>query len=180
MDEITMSAPGPDQRSYYERAPYLTTHRALAACTRELSRLSDDLLALTETLSATLAAPRPVVRRPPGRCIIQFGPVALTAVWLRSTPDSVATGELMMNLWRGAVAPRLHHRSERPGQERVPEPATLLWERLLTASAADEQTWVWQPDAADEMPIRSEALARMCVDRLGRAYAEHLPLPATA
>ena len=178
MDEMTMSVPGADRRPYHERAPYLTTYRALAACTRELSRLSDDLLAHTGTLSEGIAAAPAVVRRPPGRCLIQLGPVALTAVWLRSTPDSAATGELMVNVWRGAVAPRRHHRGERPGEERAPEPAILLWERLLTAVADDESTWVWQPAAADEMPIRSDALARMCVDRLGQAYVEQLALPA--
>lgn len=175
MDENMPTVPGPNRLPYHERAPYLTTYRALAACTRELSRLSDDLLTHTGTLTTRLAAPPPVVRRPPGRCLIQLGPVALTAVWLRSTLDSVATGELMVNVWRGEVAPRRHHRGERPGEERAPQPATLLWERVLTATAVDEQTWVWQPVASDEMPIRSEALARLCVDRLGDAYAEQSP-----
>lgn len=180
MEETTIAGTASAHRTFYERAPYLTTHRALAACTRELSRLTDELLVGTEGLSAMLAAPAAVVRRPPGRCLIQLGPVALTAVWLRSAPDSAATGELMVNIWRGAVAPRMQHRTERPGQERVPEPAVLLWERVLTAHADDEQTWTWQPAAADEMPLRSEALARTCVDQLGRAYVEHAPLAATA
>lgn len=180
MDEITMAPAAPDQRSYYERTPYLTTHRALAACTRELSRLSDEVIAGTATLSATLATPPAVIRRPPGRCLIQLGAVALSIVWLRSTLDSVATGELMVNVWHGAIAPRLHHRSERPGEVRTPPPATLLWERVLTAIAVDEQTWAWQPIAADELPLDSAALARLSVEHLGRAYVDHLPLPVTA
>lgn len=179
MSETTRAGPGRDRRPYGERAPYLTTFGALAACTRELSRLSDELFAQTATLAEALAVPPAAVRRPPGRCLIQLGPVALTAVWLRSTLDSAATGQLMVNVWRGAVAPRRRHRAERPGEERSPEPATLLWERVLTAVAADERTWVWQCASTDEMPIRSEALARMCVARLGEAHAEHAPPPAT-
>jgi len=177
MDEITLSERILDQQSSYERAPYLTTHRALAACTRELERLGNELLAGVESLTTTLEAPPAVVRRPPGRCLIQLGPVALTVVWLRSTLDSVATGELMINVWHGAVSPRLHHRSERPGQERAPEPARLLWERVLRPIAVDEQSWGWVPDAADAMPMPSVALARMCADRLGRAYTDHLNQP---
>lgn len=175
MDEITLADRASDQNGLYTRAPFLTTHRALAACTRELARLSDELHEGAGTLSATLGTPVPVVRRPPGRCLIQLGPVALSVVWLRSTPDSAATGQLLINVWRGAIAPRMHHRPERPGEERAPEPATLLWERVLTATGDTEAAWLWEHEAADVPTLDSTALARLCVEQLGVAYVNATP-----
>lgn len=174
MNETTITERLSDQGGLYERAPYLTTFRALGACTRELARLTDALVDGVEALRATLDTPAPVVRRPPGRCLVQLGPVALTAVWLRSSPDSAATGQLLINVWRGAVAPRMQHRSERPGQERMPEPATLLWESVLIADAATEAAWSWAPETADAPALDARALAATCVEQLRLAYVDTL------
>lgn len=177
MDEISVSDRLSDQQATYDRAPYLTTYRALAACTRELGRFSDELVQLTGAYALAMATPVPVIRRPPGRCIIQLGPVALTAVWLRQTLDAVSTGELMVNVWQGSVSPRLHHRTERPADIRAPEPAVAVWERVLTAAGDTEATWMWHAAAADAPPLCSTDLARECIDQLGLAYVNHLSNP---
>lgn len=171
MDEISVSGRMADQQVPYERLPYLATYRALAACSRELGRLSDALIAETGALAEALAIPKPIVRRPPGRCIIQIGPVALTFVWLQHALDSVATGELLVNVWHGNVSPRLHHRPERPDEERTRDPATLVWERVLTATADTESAWSWQTDVADAPSLSSAALASLCAEQVGLAYA---------
>lgn len=172
MDEATMAGYFPEVQSPYERAPFLTTHRARAACTRELARLSDELIARTTEITAAMETPRAIIRRPPGRCIIQLGPVALTAVWLCHSLDPIASGELMINLWRGAVSPRLHHRGERPGEEPTPVPARALWESVLVPSAADEGSWMWHPPGADVAPMQTAQLAAACIERLRIAYVE--------
>jgi len=173
MSDLTVSERMADQRGLHERLPYLATHRALGACTRELVRLTDAVIADATQLATALGAAKPVVRNPPGRCLVQLGPVALTVVWLRSSPESASTGELLVGVWRGAVAPRMHHRRERPGQERQPAPATLLWERVFTAEAESDITWQWRHAIADLAPVTSSALSELCIAQLGQAYAAH-------
>jgi hypothetical protein len=43
------------------------------------------------------------VHRVPKRCTVQLGPVALTLSWVRTRPDTVATGRLMIIEWEGPV-----------------------------------------------------------------------------
>jgi hypothetical protein len=151
---------------------FLASHRALAACSRELARLTDEVLLGVEALPEAAAQKEPTVRRSPDRCIVQFGPVALTLAWLRSSLDSVASGELLVMVWRGVVAPRQKHQPERPPRGPAPIGATLLWEQVLTAVAESETSWAWQPREADVGPCSSTELATRCVERLRAAYLE--------
>ena len=82
----------------------------------------------------------------PDRCIVQLGPVALTLGWLRSTPDSVAEGRLLVIVWQGTVTPRRRFHAERPaGQQLQAKSATVLWECEFAAEAASEATSTARP-----------------------------------
>jgi hypothetical protein len=161
-------------RSRPERSSYLDSHRALAACTREFTRLAEDVLRRVTTLQAAGVEEKPEVRLSPGRCIVQMGPVALTLGWLRSTLGFVTDGQLLAIVWRGSVAPRREHLPERTFLRRVPLPATALWEEVFAPVAASEASWVWQPEHADLGGYSSTELAERCVERLRLAHAECL------
>jgi hypothetical protein len=154
------------------REPFLATHRALAVCTRELASLSDEVVRAVKALSGTTVPHKAVVRQSPDRCIVQLGPVALTLAWLRSNQDSIATGELLVIVWHGAVAPRVTYEPERPDKHPAPLAATSLWEQVLTVSAASEAEWGWQPRDAGAGRCTSPELAARCVERLHVAYLE--------
>ena len=141
-------------------------------CTRELARLSDDIVRGVAALSGTTVEHKAVVRQWPDRCIVQLGPVALTLAWLRSSHDSVATGELLAIVWRGAVAPRRTYEPERPDKRPAPLPATPLWEQVLTAVGDSEASWGWLPHHAAAGRCSSTELAASCVERLRVAYLE--------
>jgi hypothetical protein len=161
-----------DARDSTYRQSFLASHRALAACTRELTRLSDEIVLGVAALSGAGVEHKAVVRQWPDRCIVQLGPVALTLAWLRSTHESVATGELLIIVWRGVVAPRKEHQPERPATGPARVPAAPLWEQILTAVGDSEETWAWQPHDIKAAPLSSTALAARCVERLRAAYQE--------
>ena len=159
--------------------PFLASHRAFAACTRELGRLSDEVLRLVAALGDAAPEEKATVRRSPDRCIVQLGPVALTIGWLRGSHAAVAAGELLVIVWRGAVAPRTRHQPERPAAGPAPLGATPLWEQVLTAAGDNEETWAWEPhDNNGTGRCTSPELAARCVGRLRAAYLEReVPLP---
>ncbi|HEU4643864.1 MAG TPA: hypothetical protein VFS44_15550 [Gemmatimonadaceae bacterium] len=165
-----------DDRDRMERQPFLATHRALAVCTRELGRLCDEVVQGAQALHGTSAGELLEVRQSPGRCIVQFGPVALTVAWLRSTLDTVADGELLAIVWRGTVAPRRVPLPERSPASQAPRAATALWEEVLTAVATDEESWRWQSGNAIAESRSSTELAAQFVARLGAAHAECQPM----
>jgi hypothetical protein len=167
-----------ERRSRYG-LPFLASQRALAACDRELARLGDEVVRGVAALTGAAPAEKATVRRSPDRCIVQLGPVALTIAWLRGAHDAVDAGELLVIVWRGAVAPRIRHQPERPVAGAVAVGATPLWEQVLTAVGDSEETWAWQPQADDRIGRRSSAeLAACCVGRLRAAYLEReVPLP---
>ena len=149
-----------------DRPSFLTTHKAVAACTREFDRLTEGV---TRGISALrgMVEETPTVRTSPGRCIVQLGPVALTVSWVRASVDTVSEGRLLIVEWAGTVA---------RGAERVPErglaprsgakPATLLREDVLMADATNEGDWRWRREAAPGAGYTSSELAAHCVDSL--------------
>ena len=98
-----------DARIDEVRTNFITSHRATAACARELARLHDAIADGLETWGVGTAsagddaslADAPVVRRTPARCLVQVGPVALTVAWLQRAQGTVADGELLVVVWRG-------------------------------------------------------------------------------
>ena len=155
-----------------DRDRFLTSHRALAACAREFARLADEIVLGVAALSGATVEHKAAIRQSPDRCIVQLGPVALTLAWLRGSHDSVALGELLVIVWRGAVAPRRQHQPERPVAGRSPLPATALWEQVLAAVGDSEAEWAWQSNGAATERCSSRELAARCVERLRAAYLD--------
>jgi hypothetical protein len=165
--------------------PYLTSHRATAACARELSRLHEAIADDLDVWRSSLADPgeadganarvpdAPVIRRSPARCLVQLGPVALTLAWLQRAQGTAADGELLVVVWRGAVASHTPSGFERVRDRVGPRSAVALWEIVLTVAGDSETGLVWAPSpaGADE-PMSSSLLARRCVERLAAAYLE--------
>ena len=158
-----------DARTYEVRGSFITSHRATAVCSRELARLHD---AIADGLAAWDVADAPVVRRTPGRCLVQVGPVALTVAWLQRAQGTVADGELLIVVWRGEVAVRTPQGFERAHQHSGASSATALWESVLVVSAKNETDWGWIPVGKEGDAVSSAALAHRCVERLRAAYSE--------
>ena len=155
-----------------DRSAFLASHRALAICSRELEQLAASVVRGVAALTSTGVEQKWKERLSPGRCIVQLGPVALTITWLRSTMDSVADGDLLVIVWRGAVAPHREHLSERMTTRRAPVAVTALWEAEFVAAATDQASWVWQPKGVSTTSYSSVELAAQCVERLRVAYED--------
>ena len=67
-----------------DKEDFLDSHRALAVCAREFDRLAEDVAKRVAELEDESKGWKADVRRSPGRCIVQIGPVALTLSWLRT------------------------------------------------------------------------------------------------
>lgn len=157
-------------QEHAHRPAYAASYRANAACTRELGRLLDLVAAGADAWHAGGEFEKPVVKRSPGRCSVQFGPVALTIAWLQSPIGTVADGELLVVVWRGAVGARTPRDFERTLGRQSVSSATSVWEEVLTVEAASEDAWRWITAGAEG--VTSAALADRCVGRLRSAYAE--------
>ena len=149
---------------------YASSYRAAAACGREVTRLLEAVEAGVAAWYAGGDVDKPIVRRSPSRCIVQCGPVALTITWLQSGRGTVAEGELLVMLWRGAVARRSPRDFERVAERPGESSATALWEEVLVVDAQSEAAWRWASPGTET--VTSAALADRCVDRLRAAYAE--------
>lgn len=164
-------APGAQNGDRYpDHRAYIASQRALSACSREFARLGDAIIDGLGAVPSAEDAPKAESVRTPDRCIVQLGPVALTLGWLRSTPDSVAEGRLLVIVWQGTVTPRRRFHAERPaGQQQQAKSASVLWECEFAAEAASEATWTWRSVAEVEHAVSSDALAARCVERLSAA-----------
>jgi hypothetical protein len=162
----------PADRGAREQGPYASSHRALAACARELARLVDTVRTGVAALHLARGTDLPVQRRTPSRCIVQLGPVALTIAWLQHATDTVADGELLVAVWSGAVATSARFDPERAREAPPTRKATLLWEEVLKVDAEDEASWRWQLALPERTEFTSAALAERCLERLQLAYDE--------
>jgi hypothetical protein len=161
-----------DTRGTNHRQSFLGSHRAFAACTREFARLSDEIRQSVAALPGVATDEKTTVRQSPDRFIVQLGPVALTIAWLRHGSDMVESGELLVIVWRGVVAPSQRVQPERPRVGPAPFAATALWEQVFTPIAEDETSWAWQPINQRGESWSSTSLSAMCVERLRAAYQE--------
>lgn len=161
----------PADGDWRTRPRFVSTHRALAVCTRELGLLTDGIAGQLASLHDSGMIEKPAVRRSPGRCIVQLGPVALTLAWLRSTLDTVAEGELLIVVWHGAVGPGSPSHPEHVHRREAARSATALREDVLSVAAESEESWRWRLAGGDD--YTSAELAERCVELLRAAYAEH-------
>jgi len=148
-----------------DKPEYLASHRSLAACQRELARLTTTLTKEVEAI-ADREGETSTIRRTPDRCILQLGPVAITVAWLRTTVDSVAEGRLLVMVWRGTIAGRTKFTPERPSTMPLAGSATIEWQDTLSAEATSEESWVWRGEAKGHAGFTSDALAQLCMTKL--------------
>lgn len=150
--------------------PFVASHRAVSACTRELAHVTSGVTYGISTLHVAGIHEKAVTRQSPGRCIVQLGPVALTITWLRGTLGTIADGELLVAVWEGVVAPPMRGEPERAPTARRSAPPTVLWEEVLVVSAADEASWCWRAPGVQVGGYTSLALADACVAQLRDAF----------
>jgi hypothetical protein len=165
--------PSEKDRTEFARERFLTSHRALAACTREFGRLAQAVAERAGALRHELMIEEePELRLTPERCIMQVGPVAITIAWLRGPLDSLADGRLLIIAWRGTIGRRRF--SELPARRSaVPaaQTAESVWEESFVASAENEVSWEWQSEADPSLRYDSNALAARSIERLRTAWS---------
>jgi hypothetical protein len=148
-----------------ECATFLRSPRALAACMRELEHLTTGLEKRATTLGDVAAGHKPEVRRSPGRCMVQVGPVALSVSWLPGKPDTVLEGRLLVIEWEGTVG----RGGDADGGRGAPPPmrtATPVREQVLFADATSPGNWRWSPEGGQSEALESTALVDSCIDSL--------------
>ncbi len=173
--DVAARAAGDEQHSR-ESATFLASHRANSALTRELERLVDEVARRAGALEAELPGVKVGVARSPGRCVVQFGPVALTLSWVRVRGDSVTDGRLMIIEWVGTVRRGTERIPERAVHATAPRPATVRREDVLVADATKEAGWLWRREGAAFGRHTSAELAAMHVDSLLAAARELTPV----
>lgn len=168
--------PAPDEsemeahaRRADRRETFLGSARASLVCAREFDRLADDVARRAAALDDDGIAAE--VRRMPGRCIVQLGPLALTLSWVRARGDTVADGRLLVVHWEGRVGPRGEHTPERAQAARA-HPAVALHEAVLAVDAVDESDWRWCREGASFGGFATSDLAALCVDSLASTLQE--------
>ena len=159
----TDTAVGPlaiDDRVGQQRDSFLASHRAITHLGREFDRLATEVTKRASTVTRGETEVPFEVHRVPGRCTVQLGPVALTLSWVRTRPDTVATGRLMIIEWEGQMARGVAGGGPNP----IP-----LRETVLRADATRVEDWQWKSDDVAGYAYDSSELAAHCVDSL--AYA---------
>jgi hypothetical protein len=149
-----------EERSMQQRDSFLASHRAITHLGREFDRLAAEVTKRVATVNRDDTEIPLEVHRVPGRCTVQLGPVALTLSWVRTRPDNVATGRLMIIEWEGQVG--------RVGTSGGPS-AIPVRETILRADATRVEDWQWKSDDVAGYAYDSNELAAHCVDSL--AYA---------
>jgi hypothetical protein len=152
----------------HDREAYLGSSRSLPACGRELERLADEIAKRANAVDPELAGSKAEIRRSPGRCIVQLGPVALTASWVRSRTDTVSEGRLLVVEWQGVVARGPQLSFERTPSRPSGPPAKIVREEVLLADATSERDWRWrrEDDSSGAAMFATSELAARCIDGL--------------
>ena len=158
--------------SSFASKPFLESHRATSVCAREVGIVSQRLVAGAAGLHEGGIADKPVSRQMPGRCIVQLGPVAITAAWICNSQATIGQGELLVIVWRGVVAPPVDIDPERGPSRRASSSATSLWEQSFSPVGSSEDAWCWSPNGRSRDGCNSSDLATSCLERLRRAHAE--------
>lgn len=157
-----------------DREDFLDSHRALAVCAREFDRLADDISRRVSDLEDEAKGLKAEVRRSPGRCIVQLGPVALTISWLRTRAETVSQGRLLIVEWNGTVGAN--------GQQEyvngvptvaVTQTAKVVRESVFLPDASDEKSWTWRREGKyGRKAYRSTDLAKTVVSSINGTLRE--------
>ncbi len=163
LDEVVAFDPGAGP-------PYLSTPRALIACAREFDRLAAEVSEQAALLDLGAADQKADIKRAPGRCIVQAGPVALTVSWIKARADTVAEGRLLVIEWEGQVGGAPPPSTSPTASTRVG--AKILREHTFVATATTEEDWSWK--RTDNKAFQSKKLATHYVASLKSHLAERV------
>lgn len=173
MFESAEFEPSEKDRADLARERFLTSHRAIAACAREFSRLAQEVADRAGALRhELLIEDEPELRLTPERCIVQVGPVAITIAWLRGPLDSLADGRLLIIAWHGTIARRRFSESPtRPGAVPATQTAASVWEEAFVASAENEVSWMWESEGDPTRRYDSATLAARSIEQLRTVWS---------
>jgi hypothetical protein len=162
-----------------DREEFLDSHRALAVCAREFDRLADDVARRVSDLEDEDKGLKADVRRSPGRCIVQLGPVALTLSWLRTRAETVSQGRLLIVEWHGTVgANGAQEYVNGVPTVAVTRTAKVVRETVFLPDASDEKSWTWRREGKNgRKAYRSTELAKFCVTSINSTLRENAATP---
>lgn len=157
-----------------DREDFLDSHRALAVCAREFDRLTDDISKRVLNLQDEEKGLKADVRRSPGRCIVQLGPVALTISWLRTRAETVSQGRLLIVEWNGTVgANGAQEYVNGVPTVAVTQTAKVVRETVFLPDATDEKSWTWRREGKNGRKAwRSADLAKSVVSSVNGTLRE--------
>lgn len=158
-----------------DREEFLDSHRALAVCAREFDRLAEDVSKRVSGLEDEAKGLKADVRRSPGRCIVQLGPVALTISWLRTRAETVSQGRLLIVEWNGTVgANGAQEYVNGVPTVAVTQTAKVVRETVFIADASDEKSWTWRREGkTGRKAYRSAELAKSVVSSINGTLREN-------
>jgi hypothetical protein len=157
-----------------DREDFLDSHRALAVCAREFDRLADDISKRVINLQDEAKGLKADVRRSPGRCIVQLGPVALTISWLRTRAETVSQGRLLIVEWNGTVgANGAQEYVNGVPTVAVTQTAKVVRETVFLPDASDEKSWTWRREGKNGRKAwKSADLAKSVVSSVNGTLRE--------
>ena len=115
------------------------------------------------------------VKRSPGRCIVQLGPVALTISWLRTRAETVSQGRLLIVEWTGTVgANGAQEYVNGVPTVAVTQTAKVVTENVYLAEASDEKSWTWRREGKNSRKAyKSPELAKSAVSSVNSTLREN-------
>ena len=157
-----------------DREDFLDSHRALAVCAREFDRLAEDIAKRVTDLEDEAKGLKADVRRSPGRCIVQLGPVALTISWLRTRAETVSQGRLLIVEGNGTVgANGAQEYVNGVPTVAVTQTAKVVRESVFIPDATDEKSWTWKREGkTGRKAYRSADLAKTVVTSINGTLRE--------
>jgi hypothetical protein len=158
-----------------DKEEFLDSHRALAVCAREFDRLADDVAKRVMDLEDEAKGLKADVKRSPGRCIVQLGPVALTISWLRTRAETVSQGRLLIVEWTGTVgANGAQEYVNGVPTVAVTQTAKVVSENVYLAEASDEKSWTWRREGKNSRKAyKSPELAKSVVSSVNSTLREN-------
>src|SRR6185295_5496255 len=158
-----------------DKEEFLDSHRALAVCAREFDRLADDVSKRVMDLEDEAKGLKADVKRSPGRCIVQLGPVALTISWLRTRGETVSQGRLLIVEWTGTVgANGAQEYVNGVPTVAVTQTAKVVSETVYLAEASDEKSWTWRREGKNaRKAYKSPELAKSVVSSVNSTLREN-------
>lgn len=158
-----------------DKEEFLDSHRALAVCAREFDRLAEDVSKRVLGLADEAKGLKAEVRRSPGRCIVQLGPVALTISWLRTRGETVSQGRLLIVEWFGTVgANGAQEYVNGVPTVAVTQTAKVVRETVFVAEASDEKSWTWRREGKNgRKAYKSAELAKSAVSSINGTLRDY-------